>query len=186
MDERHEEIAQLFIERYNFVKGTHYTFECLRKSMFSIPEHKFAGFEIYQVAFTGGKKRSPILADLMVLLRLQKRLIVEVVEPHVREEDVKRAGWSQLVGAIIDLIETDALGKVVCSKSLLVDGRGFRRIRISDPEIYKRHRLQRNGTLKNINKRELSQASFPPKHWFTEIWLSYHDEEGVIRCLQIW
>lgn len=186
MDERHEEIAQLFIERYNFVKGTHYTFECLRKSMFSIPEYKFPAFKIYQMAFTEGKKRSPIVTDLMVLLRLQKRLIVEVIELHGREEDVKEAGWSRIVEGIIDPIEIDALSRVVCSRYLLIDGRGFRHIRISDPEIYKKHRLQRNETLKNIDKRDLLQASFPPRHWFTEIWLSYHDEEGVVRCLQIW
>lgn len=186
MNERHKEIAQIFLDQYNHIKGTHYKFECLRKSMFSIREYKFPASEIYQMAFTEGKKRNPIVADLMVFLHLQKRLIIEVIEPHVREEDVKAIGWSQLVEAIIDPIEVDALSKVVCSKYLLVDGRGFGCIRISDPEIYKKHRLQRNETLKDINKRELLQASFPPKHWFREIWLSYHDEKGVVRCLQIW
>jgi hypothetical protein len=186
VDERHEEIAQLFLEQYNHTKGTHYEFECLRRSMFSIPEYKFPAFKIYQVAFTEGKKRTPIVTDLMVLLRLQKRLIIEVIELHGREEDVKEGGWSRIVEGIIDPIEIDASSRVACSRYLLIDGRGFGHIGISDPEIYKKHRLQRNGTLKDVDKQDLLQASFPPKHWFREIWLSYHDERGVVRCLQIW
>lgn len=186
VDERHEEIAQLFLEEYNHAKGTHYEFECLRRSMFSIPEYKFPAFKIYQMAFTEGKKRTPIVTDLMVLLRLQKRLIIEVIELHGREEDVKEGGWSRIVEGIIDPVEIDASSRVVCSRYLLIDSRGFGHIGISDPEIYKKHRLQRNGTVKNVDKRDLLQASFPPKHWFREIWLSYHDEKGVVRCLQIW
>jgi len=186
MDGRHEEVAQLFLEQYNHTKGTHYEFEFLRRSMFSIPEYKFPAFKIYRMAFTEGKKRTPIVTDLMVLLRLQKRLIIEVIELHGREEDVKERGWSQIVEGIIDPIEIDALSRVVCSRYLLIDGRSFGHIRISDPEIYKKHRLQRNETLKDVDKRDLLQASFPPKHWFREIWLSYHDKKGVVRCLQIW
>jgi len=186
MDEGHEEIAQVFLEEYNHTKGTHYEFECLRRSMFSIPEYKIPAFKIYQVAFTEGKKRTHIVTDLMVLLRLQKRLKIEVIELHGREEDVKKRGWSQIVEGIIDPIEVDASSRVACSRYLLIDGRGFGHITISDPVIYKKQRLQRNGTLKNVDKRDLLQASFPSKHWFREIWLSYHDEKGVVRCLQIW
>ena len=186
MDEGHEEIAQLFLEEYNHTKGTHYEFECLRRSMFSVPEYKIPAFQIYQMAFTEGKKRTPIVTDLMVLLRLQKRLIIEVIELHGREEDVREGGWSRIVEGIIDPVEIDASSRVACSRYLLIDGRGFGHIGISDPEIYKKHRLQRNGTVKNVDKRDLLQASFPPKHWFREIWLSYHDEKGVARCLQIW
>jgi hypothetical protein len=186
VDEGHEEIAQVFLEQYNHTKGTQYEFEYLRRSMFSIPEYRFPAFKIYRMAFTEGKKRTPIVTDLMVLLRLQKRLIVEVMELHGREEDVKKRGWSRIVEEIIDPIEVDALSRVVCSRYFLIDGRGFGHITISDPEIYKKHRLQRNETLKNVDKRDLLRASLPPEHWFREIWLSYHDERGVIRCLQIW
>ena len=186
MDEGHEEITQLFLEEYNHTKGTHYEFEFLRRSMFSISEYKFPPFKIYRMAFTEGKKRTPIVTDLMVLLRLQKRLIIEVIELHGREEDVKEGGWSRIVEGIIDPVEIDALSRVACSRYLLLDSRSFGHIGISDPEIYKKHWLQRNGTVKNVDKRDLLQASFPPKHWFREIWLSYHDERGVVRCLQIW
>jgi len=186
MDGRHEEVAQLFLEQYNHTKGTHYEFEFLRRSMFSIPEYKFPAFKVYRMAFTEGKKRTPIVTDLMVLLRLQKRLIIEVIELHGREGDVKEGSWPRILEGIIDPIEIDASSRVACSRYLLIDGRGFGHITISDPEIYKKHRLQRNGTLKDVDKRDLLQASFPPKHWFREIWLSYHDEKGVVRCLQIW
>jgi len=185
MDEG-QEIAQVFLEEYNRTKGTHYEFECLRRSMFSISEYKFPPFKIYQMAFTEGKKRTPIVTDLMVLLRLQKRLVIEVIELHGREGDVKEGGWSQIVEGIIDPVEIDASSRVACSRYLLIDGRGLGHITISDPGIYKKHRLRRNETLKDVDKRDLLQASFPPKHWFREIWLSYHDEKGVVRCLQIW
>jgi hypothetical protein len=186
MDEGHEEIAQVFLEEYNHTKGRHYEFECLRRSMFSIPDYKLPPSKIYQMAFTEGKKRTHIVTDLMVLLRLQKRLIIEVIELHGREGDVKEGGWPRMVEGIIDPIEIDASSRVACSRYLLIDGRGLGHIRISDPGSYKKQRIQRNETLKNVDKRDLLQASFPPKHWFREIWLSYHDEEGVARCLQIW
>ncbi|HUV59427.1 MAG TPA: hypothetical protein VMW09_04870 [Desulfatiglandales bacterium] len=193
-------IVQVFVEQYNLRKGTHYEFECLRRSMFSIPKHKFPALEIYQMAFTEGKKQNPIFADLMVFLRLQKRLIIEVVEPNIGAEDVKDINWSRLVVDIIDPVERQALGEVVCSRHLLIDGRGFGRIRISDPEFYKKNRLERDKMLeehKQLNKRlgikdkedathrQLSQW-IPLGHWFAEIWLLHYNEEGIVRCLQIW
>jgi hypothetical protein len=186
MDEGHEEIAQVFLEEYNHTKGTHYEFECLRRSMFSIPDYKLPPSKIYQMAFTEGKKRTHIVTDLMVLLRLQKRLVIEVIELHGKEGDVKEESWPRIVEGIVDPIEIDASSRVACSRYLLIDGRNLGHITISDPGSYKKQRIQRNGTLRNVDKRDLLQASFPPKHWFREIWLSYHDEKGVVRCLQIW
>lgn len=184
MNEKHKEIAEVFIKQYNVTKGTHYKFERLRKSIFSIPKYKFQNLEIYQVAFIEGKKHNSIVANLMVLLRLQKRLLAEVVEPIPIEEDVKDIDW-RVVEELIDSVESYALTEVVCSRYLLIDGRSFGRTRISDPEIYKKNRVERDK-LVGRHKRELSQVGIPVKHWFKEIWLSYHDEKGVVRCPQIW
>lgn len=183
--EKRRELAQIFIDEYNAKKGWHYKFEYFRRSMFSIQKYKFPAFEIYQMAFIERKNRDRIVADLMVLLRLKKRLIIEVVEPNLRQEDVKGTKWSRLVEDIIDPIERDALREVVCSRYLLIDGRNFDPIKIPDPEIYRKDRLERDK-LVGRHKRELSQMGVPVKHWFNEIWLSYHDEKGVVRCLQIW
>ena len=204
MNENYEEIAQVFVEQYNLNKGTHYEFECLRKSMFSIPKYEHPSLEIYEMAFIEGKKRSPIVADLMVMTRLQKRLIIEIVKPHLSQETTKDTptALSRLVediGHIVDPIERDALGEVVCSKYLLIDGRGFGRIRIDDLEIYKKSRLERDKLFERFQNRkiygakeikqtfhELSQLGIPTKHWFKEIWFLYQDEKGLVRCLQIW
>ena len=114
MNVEQHQIVQLFTDQCNHVKGTRYEFECFRRSMFSTPKYKYPAFEIYQMAFTEGKKRSTALNELLVLFRIQKRLIVEVVEPNARPEDIKGVDWTQLVEGIIDPIERDALGEVVC------------------------------------------------------------------------
>ena len=197
MNENYEEVAQVFVEQYNLSKGTHYEFECLRKSMFSIPKYQYPAHEIYQMAFIEGKKRSPLVADLMVLFRLQKRLIVEVVKPSMGEATVEDTPLSRLITdievraieGIVDPIERDALSEVVCSKYLLIDGRGFGCLRINNPKIYKRSRLERDKLIQRLQKgheRELSQVGIPTKHWFKEIWILYHDEKGIFRCIQIW
>ncbi len=138
MNENYEEIAQVFVEQYNLIKGTHYEFECLRKSEFSIPIFKFPDLEIYQMAFIEGKKRNPIIADLMVLLRRQKRLIIEVVKPRLGEETIEEMPLStlrEIEEGIVTPIEEAALTRVVCSEYLLIDGRDFGRARIGDPVI---------------------------------------------------
>lgn len=198
MTENYEELAQIFIGQYNLTKGRHFEFECLRKSMFGIPKYEFPACEIYQMAFIEGQRHKPLVADLKVLLRLQKRLIIEVVKRRVGQETAKGAELSESLEHIVDPIERDALSEVVCSKYLLIDGRGFERIRIDDPEIYKKCRLERDRLferhrqliLRKRDEREFeqdfSQLGIPTKHWFKEIWLSYYDEKGTIRCLQIW
>lgn len=198
--EKHQ-IAQVFIDQYNHARGTRYEFECFRRSMFSTPKYKYPAFEIYQMAFTEGKKRSTALNELLVLFRIQKRLIVEVVEPNTRPEDIKGVDWTQLVEGIIDPIERDALGEVVCAQSLIIDGSPFGGIKIGDTQTYKKNRLERDRMLEEhqaINKRlgikkgkdpidqELHQLGIPIGHWFKEIWMVLKDKENRPMCLQIW
>lgn len=202
VSDRSREIAQVFIEQYNLAKQTHYQFESLRKSMF----RKFPAVEeIYEMSFIQGKKRSPIVADLMVLLRLQKRLIIDVVRPRYPEgfaQAEKSDGdrtmllW-EIVGNV-DRLEIYALKDVVCSKHLLIDERGFGCVRIGDPASYRKFRLERDRlherqksfSLRKADElefeRKLSRRGIPTKHWFREIWLLHRDEKGVVRCLEIW
>ncbi len=189
MNGEYKEIARFFVEQYNLVNGTHYEFECLRKSMFSNPKYRVPGFEIHQIAFIEGKKRSPLINNLMVMTRLQRRLITEVVKPRIRQKVVKNRTLSRLIEDIVNAIERDALNGASCSKYLLIDGRGFGKVRIGNPEIYKKPRLQRERLLQEFQargERERSQASIPAKRWFKEIWFSCHDEGGTVRCLQMW
>ena len=198
--EKHQ-MAQLFIDQYNHDRGTRYEFECFRISMFSTPKYKYPGFEIYQMAFTEGKKRSTALNELLVLFRIQKRLILEVVELNTRQEDIKGVDWTRLIGEIIDPIERDALGEVVCAQSLIIDGRPFEGIKIGDTQTYRKNRLERDRMFEEhqtINKRlgikkekdpidqELHQLGIPIGHWFQEIWMVLKDKENRPMCLQIW
>ena len=198
--EKHQ-IAQLFIDQYNHARGTRYEFECFRRSMFSTPKYKYPAFEIYQMAFTEGKKRSAAVKQLLALFRIQKHLIVEVVEPKTRAEDLKGVDWAQLAESIIDPIERDALGEVVCAQSIIIDGRPFGRIKIGDTQTYRKNRLERDRMLEEhqaINKRlgikkgkdpidqELHQLGIPIGHWFKEIWMVLKDKENRPMCLQIW
>ena len=57
MNEEYEEVAQVFVEQYNPVNGTHYEFERLRESVFGNPKYGVPGFEIHQIAFIEGKRR---------------------------------------------------------------------------------------------------------------------------------
>jgi len=206
MNKKHKEIGEFFIQQYNLKENTRFRFECARKSMFSFPEYRFPRLEIYQIAFIEGKKLSPIIADLMVLLRLQKRLIIEVVEPEVEEDSSEKSNRVQtinprLLEGIIGPMEVDALNKVACSRYLLINFRNLGLIRIDDvEEIYRRRRLEMDSGLdfepdksfkvlsEEINKdrKNLESMGVPLKHWFKEIWLLYHDEKGLVRCVQIW
>ncbi len=103
MKGKYEKVARVFIEQYNLIKGTHYAFERLKQSIFSNPRYRVPGFEIHQMAFIEGKKRRPIIADLMVMTRLQRRLIVEVVKPQMRQGAVKNRPLSRLIEDIISI-----------------------------------------------------------------------------------
>jgi len=109
MNGKYEEIARVFIEQYNVTKGTHYEFGCRRKSMFSVPKYQFQNLEICQMAFIEGKKENSIIADLMVMLHLKRRLIMEVIEPRLGQEDttVPIIRWTE------SLIDTN---RKACSK----------------------------------------------------------------------
>ncbi|MBW2630699.1 MAG: hypothetical protein JRC90_02860 [Deltaproteobacteria bacterium] len=198
--EKHQ-IAQLLIDQYNHDRGTRYEFECFRKSMFGTPKYKYPAFEIYQMAFIEGKKRSTVLNELLVLFRIQKRLIVEVVEPNTKLEDIKGVDWTQLIEGIIDPIERDALGEVVCAQSLIIDGRSFEGIKIGDTQTYRKNRIERDRMFEKhqaVNKRlgikkekepidqELHQLGIPIGHWFKEIWIVLKDKGNRPMCLQIW
>lgn len=201
MNVEQHQIARLFIDQYNHIKGTRYQFECFRRSMFSTPKYKYPAFEIYQIAFTEWKKRSSAVNKLLTLFRIQKRLIVEAVEPNTRPDDVRGVDWAQLVEGIIDPIERDALGKVVSAQYLIIDGSPFGRLKIDDTQIYRRKRLERDRMLEEhqatnkklgIKKRkdpiyqELHQLGIPVGHWFKEIWIVLKDKENRPMCLQIW
>ena len=136
-----------------------------------------------------------------VPIRIQKRLIVEVVEPNTRSEDIKGVDWTRLIEGITDPIERDALGEVVCAQSLIIDGRPFEGIKIGDTQTYRKNRLERDRMFEEhqaVNKRlgikkgkdpidqELHQLGIPIGHWFKEIWMVFKDKENRPMCLQIW
>lgn len=189
MSKNYKRIAQVFVKQYNLAKGTQYEYEGRGKSMFSVSKHRPPGCELYQMAFIEGQKRNPIITDLMVITHLKKRLIIEVVEPEIRREAVEGRVLSRLIEDIVNSIEREVLNGVTCSNHLLIDGRGFGNMRIGDPEIYKKPRLQREKLLQELQKgdgRKPSKAGNPAKRWFKEIWLLCHDEKGTARCLQMW
>ncbi len=189
MSKNYKRVAEVFVKQYNLAKGTRYEFEGRRKSMFSVSQNRFPVFEFYQMAFIEGQKRNPIITDLMVRTHLQKRLTVEVVEPEIRREAVAGRVLSKLIEDIVNSIEREVLNGVACSKYLLIDGRGFGNMRICDPEIYKKPRLQREKLLQELQKgdgRKSSKAGNPTKRWFEGIWFLCHDEKGTARCLQMW
>lgn len=184
--EKHKEIARVFIEQYNLTKGTHYEFGCFRGSMFSFPKQIWKNLEFYQVAFIE-KEQNPVVAALKVLFHIYKRLIIEVVQPNPREEGVTDIPWPRVVEELINSVECDALRGIRCSQYLLIDG--FASMKLSDADSYahsyKENRLHLDKVVKS-DKRHFARAGFLTKHLFKEIWLSYHDEKGVVRCLQIW
>ena len=198
-------MAQAFIERYNQQENSRYRFETLRNSMFSLPKYKYPAFEIYQISFLERKALNRLVTDLLVLLRLQKRLIIEVVEPNMESDSFKNIMLSELINMIeniIDPIERDALDKVVCARYLLIDLRNGGCLSLSPrKDFYKIKRLERDRLFENhkqLNRRlgishkedsinqELLMAGFPLNHWFEEIWLSYFDESNAIKYMQIW
>jgi hypothetical protein len=106
-----------------------------------------------------------------------------------------------LAEGIIDPIERDALGEVVCAPSLIIDGRPFGHIKIGNIKTYRKNRLERDRMLEEhqaINKRlgikerknlihqEVHQMGIPVGHWFKEIWMVFKDKENRSMCLQIW
>ena len=202
MNGKYEEVAQVFIEQYNLTKGTHYRFKCLRTSIFSSPMHQYPALEIYQMVFTEGEKEDAIVVDSMVMLDLENRLLIDVIEPHLPKEGAK-VSVERCIAKIVDPMERDCVvfGEAVCSNHLLIDGRGFGRIRTLDPAFYKEFRLLKDSMFEQherLNKvlgirkeddnvyRELSRLGISTEHWFKEIWLAYRDEWGKISCLQIW
>ena len=198
-------MAQAFIEQYNQQKNSRYRFETLRNSMFSLPKYKYPAFEIYQISFLEGKAWNRLVTDLLVLLRLQKRFIIEVVEPNMESDSFKNIVLSELINVIeniIDPIERDALDKVVCARNLLIDLRNGGCLSLSSrKDFYGIKRLERDRLFENhkqLNRRlgishkedsinqELMMEGFPLNHWFEEIWLSYFDESNTIKYMQIW
>lgn len=195
-------LSDIFIKQYNLSKGTCYKFECKRKSLFSLPTNKIPDLDFYQLTFIEGNEKHPFLNDLLVMLRLYTRLIIEVLLPaEEAENEILNNVWipnRKFFEGIIYPLENDALTKVVCSKYLLLDFRIIGRIKIDNVEgIYKRSRLEwdkflndeelnKSKLLKDEIQKDLSSVGVPTKHWFKEIWLSYKDEMNKIRCAQIW
>ncbi len=195
-------LSDIFIKQYNLSKGTCYKFEYKRKSLFSFPPNKIPNLDFYQLTFIKGNEKHPFLNDLWVMLRLYRRLIIEVLLPAGEaENEISNNVWTpdpRFFEGIIYPLENDALTKVVCSKYLLIDFRMLDRIKIDNIEgIYKRSRLELDKLLndeklnewkllKDERQKEASYLGIPTKHWFKEIWLSYKDEMNKIRCVQIW
>ncbi len=205
MNDAIEKLAQPFIEQYNQQNKSNYKFETLRNSMFNLPKYKYPAFEIYQISFLPGEAYNRLITDLLVLLRLKKRLIIEVVEPNIESDSMNNIMLSELINMIeniVDPIERDALDEVICSRYLLIDLRkGGCSSLLPQRDFYKIKRLERNKLFENhkqLNKRlgisdqrdsinqELLMAGFPLDDWFKEIWLSYFDESNAIKYMQIW
>ncbi len=199
MNEKHKEIAQAFIKQYNLRNSTDYKFETVRRSMFEIPKFQFPSWEFYQISFIKGKKiNNPYIADLMVLLRIKKRMIIEVAEARglegvkkteLLEVKISESETYRHVEHMIYSIEFSALNELICSQYLLIDGRNFGSNKISNPDFYKEKRFDLDRLLKSCDereKRELEYVAIPTKHWFKEIWLLHYDEKSTVRCLQIW
>lgn len=205
MNDAIDKLAQTFIEQYNQQNKSNYKFETLRNSMFSLPKYRYPAFKIYQISFLEGKASNRLITDLLVLLRLKKRLIIEVAEPNIESGTMNNIMLSELINMIentVDPIEKDALDEVICSRYLLIDLRkGGRSSLLPQKDFYKTKRLERDKLFENhkqLNKRlgisdqrdstnqEPLMAGFPLDHWFKEIWLSFFDESNVIKYLQIW
>ena len=186
----YEKVAKVFARQYNLAKGTQYEFEYPRKSIFTIPKYRIAGIENYVLAFMEGRKQNRIITDLMVMTRLKKRLIIEVVKLQLLRRTTKeQRPLSNLIADVVGSLERAALNGAVCSQCLLVDGRGFGRVEIGSVEIYRKPRLQREQLLREAQKRDegtRSQVVIPAKHWFREIWLLCRNKKGIVRCLQMW